>query len=98
MKLFRFSLLLSLIILTIEASAQLKAGTMIRKTEVAAVDSIEYYETDFATRQKSYMNLLVGTWAFTNMKKQSRIDADYLTGVSLTLNNDSTFTGCGKTI
>ena len=82
-----------------ESSAQLKAGTIIRTKEVPGKDSIEFYETDYATRQKSFMNLLVGTWNITTMKKQSKIDAVHLTGVTLTLNNDSTFTGqvsCNK--
>ena len=76
-----------------ESSAQLKAGTIIRTKEVPGKDSIEFYETDYATRQKSYMNLLVGTWNITTMKKQSKIDAVHLNGVTLTLNKDSTFTG-----
>src|SRR5215216_6145067 len=82
-----------------QASAQLKAGTIIRPREVTTSDSIEFYETDFATRQKSYMNLLSGTWDFTIMRKQSQMDPDYLTGVTLTLNSDSSFTGqvsCNK--
>ena len=82
-----------------ESSAQLKAGTIIRTKEVPGKDSIEFYETDYATRQKSFMNLLVGTWNITTMKKQSKIDAVHLSGVTLTLNNDSTFTGqasCNK--
>jgi heat shock protein HslJ len=82
-----------------ESSAQVKAGTIVLTKEVPGKDSIEFYETDYATRQKSYMNLLVGTWSITTMKKQTGIDADHLTGVTFTLNKDSTFTGqasCNK--
>ena len=92
------SLLISLIV-CIGSSAQVKAGTIVLTKEVPGKDSIEFYETDYATRQKSYMNLLVGTWAITTMKKQTGIDADHLTGVTFTLNKDSTFTGqasCNK--
>ena len=79
--------------------AQVNAGTIVRTKEVAGKDSIAFYEVDIATRQKSYMNLLVGSWNITIMKKQSQIDPDHLSGVTLTLNNDSTFTGqasCNK--
>lgn len=82
-----------------QSSAQVKAGTIILTKEVPGKDSIEFYDTDYATRQKSYMNLLVGTWTITTMKKQTGIDADLLTGVTFTLNSDSTFTGqasCNK--
>ena len=83
----------------IESSAQVKAGTIVLTKEVPGKDSIEFYDTDYATRQKSYMNLLVGTWTITTMKKQTGIDADHLTGVTFTLNSDSAFTGqaaCNK--
>jgi heat shock protein HslJ len=85
--------------LAFQAAAQLKAGTIVRPKEITTSDSIEFYEMDIATRQKSYMNLLVGTWDFKIMKKQAKIDPDHLQGVTLTLNNDSTFTGqasCNK--
>ena len=84
---------------TYQTSAQLKAGTITRPREVTTSDSIEFYETDFATRQKSYMNLLTGTWDFIIMRKQSQMDPDQLTGITLTLNSDSSFTGqvsCNK--
>ena len=70
-----------------------------RTREVPGKDSIVFYETDIATRQKSFMDLLVGTWTLTKMKKQSQMDADQLTGILLTLNKDSSFTGqasCNK--
>ena len=80
-------------IFCIRSSAQINAGTIVRSKEVPGKDSIVFYETDFATRQKSYMNLLVGSWTITTMKKQSRADVDHLNGVTLTLNKDSSFTG-----
>jgi heat shock protein HslJ len=85
--------------LVFQASAQLKAGTIVRPKEITTSDSIEFYEMDIATRQKSYMNLLTGTWDFKVMRKQAKLDPDQLQGVTLTLNGDSTFTGqasCNK--
>ncbi len=79
--------------------AQVNAGTIVRTKEIAGKDSIAFYEVDIATRQKSYMSLLVGSWNISTMKKQSKIDPDYLRDVTLTLNTDSTFTGqasCNK--
>jgi heat shock protein HslJ len=99
MKRIKILTLFASLFLFFESSAQLKAGTIIRAKEVPGKDSVEFYETDYATRQKSYMNLLVGTWSITTMKKQSRVNPDYLTGVTLTLNKDSTFAGqasCNK--
>jgi heat shock protein HslJ len=99
MKYMKLVTLLLGFIFCIECSAQVKAGTIILTKEVPGKDSIEFYDTDYATRQKSYMNLLVGTWAITTMKKQTGIDADHVTGVTFTFNRDSTFTGqasCNK--
>lgn len=79
--------------------AQVKAGTIVRTKEISGKDSVAFYEVDIATRQKSFMNLLVGSWKINSMKKQSKIDANHLSNVSLTLNKDSTFTGqasCNK--
>ena len=42
------------------------------------------------------MNLLIGTWVIKTMKKQSQMEPDHLTGVTLTLNKDSSFTGQGS--
>ena len=94
-------LLILLVSLTygICSGAQINAGTIIRTREVPGKDSVVYYETDIATRQKSFMDLLVGTWTLTKMKKQSQMDADYLKGIILTLNKDSSFIGqasCNK--
>lgn len=82
-----------------EASAQIKAGTIVRTKEVPGKDSIVFYETDFATQQKSFMDLLTGSWTITSMKKQSQMQQEDLAGITLTLNKDSTFTGqasCNK--
>jgi heat shock protein HslJ len=82
-----------------QASAQLKAGTIVRPKEITTSDSIEFYDMDIATRQKSYMNLLTGTWDFKVMRKQAKMDPDHLQAITLTLNADSTFTGqasCNK--
>ena len=99
MKPFKSLALLLFIVAGTDASAQLKAGTLVRTKTVPVADSIEYYETDYATRQKSYMNLLVGAWYITSMKRQPRIKAEVLTDVVLNLKSDSTFTGssgCNK--
>src|SRR5215203_3176673 len=88
--------LVSLIITCIvcfQSSAQINAGTIVRSKEVPGKDSIVFYETDFATQQKSYMNLLVGSWTITTMKKQSQADPDHLKDVTIQLKKDSSFTG-----
>ncbi len=93
-----FSLLIACIFFN-QSFAQINAGTIVRSKQVPGKDSIVFYETDIATRQKSYMNLLVGSWTITTMKKQSMAEADHLIGVVLTLNKDSSFTGqasCNK--
>jgi heat shock protein HslJ len=95
-KLFLAAISLSLVF---QASAQVKAGTIVRPKEITTSDSIEFYEMDIATRQKSYMNLLEGTWSFKIMRKQAKMQPDQLQGVTLILNGDSTFTGqasCNK--
>lgn len=95
----QFLILLAGLSYSLSSFAQINAGTMVRTREVPGKDSIVFYETDIATRQKSFMDLLVGTWTFTKMKKQSQMDADQLTGITLTLNKDSSFTGqasCNK--
>src|SRR5687767_2774387 len=91
--------LLLLLTLASFANAQVKAGTMLRTKVVEAEDSVVFYETDVATRQKSYMDILAGTWIIQNMKTQSQKNLYALTGVELTLNKDSSFTGnasCNK--
>jgi heat shock protein HslJ len=85
--------------LIVHSSAQVKAGTIVRPKEITTSDSIEFYEMDIATRQKSYMDLLTGTWDFKVMRKQAKLTPDQLQGITLTLNGDSTFTGqasCNK--
>jgi len=99
MKFLKLVFLIGTCIFSVQSSAQINAGTIVRSKEVSGKDSIVFYETDYATRQKSYMNLLVGTWTITTMKKQSKADAHHLNGVTLTLNKDSSFTGkasCNK--
>lgn len=90
-----FALLIS-VCYCITSTAQINAGTIIRTKEVPGNDSIVFYETDYATRQKSFMNLLVGSWVITSMKRQSHKNPEHLTGVTLTLNKDSSFTGQGS--
>jgi heat shock protein HslJ len=99
MKYFKLLMIALAIGSSFQLSAQLKAGTIVRSKEVAGRDSVVFYETDIATRQKSYMNLLTGTWDVKIMKKQTKADTDHLNGVTLTLNGDSSFTGqasCNK--
>ena len=93
-------LFLVLVFVAFETSAQVKAGTIVMQPkQITTSDSIEFYEMDIATRQKSYMNLLEGTWNFKIMRKQAKMQPDNLQGVTLTLKADSTFTGqssCNK--
>jgi heat shock protein HslJ len=73
--------------------AQVKAGTIVRPRVVETKDEVEYYEVEVTTNQKSYLNLLKGTWNFTSMRRQPRVEAESLTNASLTINGDSTFSG-----
>ena len=69
MKYLKLVSLVIMCIFYIQSSAQINAGTIVRSKEVPGKDSIVFYETDYATRQKSYMSLLVGSWTITTMKK-----------------------------
>jgi heat shock protein HslJ len=93
-------LFLILFFVATEASAQLKAGTIVARTkEKEKSDSIVFYETNIGSRQSSHLNLLTGTWNVLVMRKQARMDPDQLNTITLTLNPDSTFTGqasCNK--
>lgn len=91
-------LLMAGILLFASCTAQKK--TVVKTSDTSMVkDSIEYYETDFEARQKNYAHLLAGSWNLDVMKRQARIDGEGLTGVYLTFNSDSTFSGnagCNK--
>lgn len=92
--------MLALSFVVFEASAQVKAGTIVmRPKEEQKPDSLVFYETNIGSRQSSHLNLLSGTWNIAIMRKQARLDPDQLNAVMLTLNPDSTFTGqasCNK--
>lgn len=75
------------------AFAQIKPGTIVIQREVSTKDSVEFYETDYEVRQKSYMNLLAGSWTITSMKRQAKMETENLSNVTLTINADSSFTG-----
>jgi heat shock protein HslJ len=80
-------------LLVSNAFAQVKAGTIMRKQVMEEQDSVVFYETDFTSRQKSYLNLLAGTWTINTMKRQARMNAETLSRVTLNIKADSTFTG-----
>ncbi len=59
---------------------------------------IEYYETEFDVRQKDYLAQLTGSWTVNTMQRQARLPEENLSGVSLQLNSDKTFSAklsCG---
>jgi heat shock protein HslJ len=66
---------------------------IIERGDKNAKDSVEYYNAEIGTIQKSYKKELQGKWNITVMHRQQKAIADKLTGVSITFNPDSTFTG-----
>jgi heat shock protein HslJ len=58
-------------------------------------DSIEFYEVGVEVRQKNHLDLLLGSWHISSMRRQSRMEEDLLTDVYITFVNDSAFNGNG---
>jgi heat shock protein HslJ len=87
-------------LLSTYAYSQVKAGTIVRpKKVVETTDEVEYYEVEVASNQRSYLNLLKGSWNITSMRRQPKVDAELLTNATLTISGDSTFagnTGCNS--
>lgn len=78
-----------------DVSAQVKAGTLVRKRVVETEDSIEYYDVEVGSKQQSYLKDMTGTWQVLQMKRQPRMPAETLSNVQLQINGDSTFSGSG---
>lgn len=83
---------LSLFVLITSCSSQKKSSTKDTSTQYIK-DSIEFYETDYEIRQKSFMKEMVGTWNINVMKRQSQMEPEDLSNVFITINPDSTFNG-----
>lgn len=63
-----------------------------------AKDSIEYYETDYDTRQYNDLALLVGNWNLNTMQRQQKLAQENLNSAAISLGNDGKFkltTSCG---
>jgi heat shock protein HslJ len=60
-----------------------------------AKDSVEYYETDFETRQKNYLDQLQALWKLNTMQRQARIEMEPLSGYSISLDKNMRFTVSG---
>ncbi len=70
-----------------------KSNRIVRGDTTIQKDSIVYYEVDIVANQKNYMDLLIGSWAIDTMRRQSRMEAEPLTGIFIKFNADSSFNG-----
>jgi heat shock protein HslJ len=86
-----------LLVCMYSCSGEKKSGAgrpqIIERGDKNAKDSVEYYNAEIGTIQKSYKKELQGKWNITVMHRQQKAIPDKLTDVSITFNPDSTFTG-----
>lgn len=97
--LYFFILLVFAFSATLDAYAQVKAGTIIVRKHTESPDSIiGYDEEPIQTKQKSYLNQMAGMWTIHTMKRQARMDPENLNDYVFVIHPDSTFnvtTACG---
>lgn len=81
------------VVLLIIACSSPKPVAKLRSTNTSlAKDSIVYYETDFETRQKNYLDLVQAQWQLTSMQRQAKLEVESLSNYTITFNKDMTFT------
>lgn len=56
-------------------------------------DSIEFFETDFKVKQKSYKKEMQGKWTVATMRRQQKAELENLTGVTIDFGADTAFSG-----
>lgn len=56
-------------------------------------DSIEFYETEFKVKQKSYKKEMEGKWTVATMRRQQKAELEQLSGVTIDFSVDSSFSG-----
>ena len=56
-------------------------------------DSIEFYETDFKVKQKSYKKEMIGKWSVATMRRQQKAELEQLSGVTIEFGSDTSFSG-----
>ena len=84
-------------LISMDAFAQKKQKAA--KEPVVVADSIEFYEVEIGVNQKNYMAQLAGGWVIDTMRTQARALPEALSGVVISFDSDSTFsgnTGCNK--
>lgn len=86
--------LAAIIIIGLIACAGEKRST-VRKpaTREEPKDSIEFYETDFKVKQKSYKKEMEGKWTVSTMRRQQKAELEQLSGVTIEFSTDSSFSG-----
>lgn len=96
-----FAIALSLLI-SCSGEKKSRAGRpriIIDTTDLLAIDSVEYYETDFEVRQKDDKVKMIGKWNVKNMRRQQKAELENLSDVYIEFYEDSVFTGnagCNK--
>jgi heat shock protein HslJ len=90
---------MAVVLLTACASRQKISSTKMESSSNGfAKDSIEYYETDYDTRQYNDLAYLIGNWNLNTMQRQARIAEENLGNAKFSLGNDGKFrisTTCG---
>jgi heat shock protein HslJ len=86
--------LAAIVIMGLIACAGEKRST-VRKpaTQEEPKDSIEFFETDFKVKQKSYKKEMEGKWTVSTMRRQQKAELEQLSGVTIEFSTDSSFSG-----
>ena len=95
MRIFTFILF----ILLFGCAPQKQTVTLRSSNTNLAKDSVVYYETDFETRQKNYLEQMQGSWKLVSMQRQARLEKEPLSGTTLVFSRDMQFiltTTCGE--
>jgi heat shock protein HslJ len=56
-------------------------------------DSVNFYDSEIKTKQKSYKKELIGTWKVVSMRRQQKAELEILQNVSIVFGADTSFTG-----
>lgn len=85
--------LAAIVIIGLIACAGEKRSTVRKPIQEEPKDSIEFYETDFKVKQKSYKKEMQGKWSVTTMRRQQKAELEQLSGVTIEFSTDSSFSG-----
>ena len=81
-------LTLLLLVLILGCAPQKQTVSLHSSNAGLAKDSVVYYETDFETRQKNYLDQMDGTWTIATMQQQARLDIEPVSGTSISFSKD----------